>query len=61
MRAITENWAKLTPEVAMINVPRKLDKFDVANAQFDARAAVLISPEEKARVAARFATLRAMP
>jgi len=61
MKAISGNWAKLTPEVTSINAPRKPDRFDIANAEFEAKANFSITPEEKARVAARFATLKAMP
>ena len=60
---LEKNNKGLTSDLAVdvVTGKRKPDKFDVANAQFDARAAVLISPAEKARVSARFATLRAMP
>jgi len=53
-----EQWADMPVEIAApVRAP---DKFDAANAKF-AAAQATITPEERARVAARFATLKAMP
>ena len=53
-----EQWADEPVEIA--KPVRMADKFDAANAKF-AAAQAIITPEERARVAARFATLKAMP